>query len=146
MLGTCHSIDVEECLAQIDKPEYGYKVCVPFKTISFIRNKMPSIKVRTIFSGPFVLPQGYTLVSAVYHIEIKSEQQPQAVTVDIEHCVNVSNQSIAERMCFAIATIDLEKKCYIFNPLKDGVFYIGENYGSIIQGNCLLCVLYQRSL
>lgn len=114
---------------------------------------MPAIKfgtlsttVHTVFSGPFEFGIAHTPVSAVYDVKIENEQQ-QAVTIEVEHCVDVSNQSIAKKMCFAIATFDWEKKRFIFTPVQDGVFHIGETYGSfVIQGNCLLCVLYKGSL
>ena len=110
-IGMCSDINIKEHsiagggIAILDNMEYGYKIQVPVTTV-----ESSSITVRTIFSGPVVLPEGdYTLVSALY--DIKMPVLPELVTIEIEHCVDVSDQSIAKKLCFATATFDVSKKC-----------------------------------
>ena len=67
------------------------------------------MSVSTIFSGPFNFPEGYTLVSAVYNVVMPDGVQ-KPFKIELEHCINVSNESVASKMCFALATINLEKK------------------------------------
>ena len=146
-IGMCSDINVKEHpiagrgVAILDNTEYGYKIHVPVTTV-----ESSSITVRTIFSGPIVLPKsGYTLVSALY--DIKTPVLPEPVTIEIEHCVNVSDQSIAKKLCFATATFDIEKKKFILTPVANGSFLPGETYGSVTQKeSCFLCILYTGSL
>ena len=99
-----------------------------------------------IFSGPIVLPEGgNTLVSAFYGIKMPVLLEP--VTIEIEHCVDVSGQLIAEKLCFATATFDVSNKRFVLTPVAIGSFLPGETYGSIAQQeNCFLCTLYTGSL
>ena len=66
--------------------------------------------------------------------------------IELEHCINVSDESVASKMCFALATINLEKKVFEFTQVDDGIFRPGEKYGSISQDkSCYLCILYNHS-
>ena len=129
-----------EGVAILDSTDCGYKIHVPVTTV-----ESSSITVRTIFSGSIVLPEGgYTLVSAFY--TIKMPVLPEPVTISIEHCVDVSNQSI-EKLCFATATFDASKKIFFLTPVANGSFSPGETYGSVTQKeSCFLCILYTGSL
>ena len=145
--GMCSEIKVNEHqidggnLDIIDKTEYGYKIHVPVSTVESY-----SITVRTIFSGPIVLPEGdYILVSAFY--DIKMPVLPEPVTITIEHCVDVSDPSIARKLCFATVTFDIERKVLALTPVPNTAFSPGETYGSITQKeSCFLCILYTGSL
>ena len=145
-VGTCTTIELKEYpieggLAELfDNTDCGYKMNVPVTT-----EEKSSIKVRTIFSGPFVLPEGYTLVSAVYDITLPELTQP--VTIELEHCVDMNDQITGSKMCFAIAKIDLEKKMFVFEKIGEGDFPRGETYASVpLSESCLLCILYSGSL
>ena len=119
-----------------ERIEYGYNICIPVAPI-----KSSKVTVHTIFSGPIALPEGYTLVSAMYDITLPELQEP--ATIAIEHCVDDTDVSIVEKLlCFAIATFDIEKKILHFSPVDDGVFEPGETFGSITQNeSCFLCIL-----
>ena len=146
-VGMCSEINKNEHqidggnLDIIDNRDFGYKIHVPVSTV-----ESSSITVHTIFSGPIALPEGdYTLVSAFY--DIKMPKLPEPVTIIIEHCVDVSDQSIAKKLCFAIATFDIERKVLALTPVPNAIFLPGETYGSITQQeNCFLCILYTGSL
>ena len=130
-----------EGVAILDNTDCGYKIHVPVSTL-----ESSSITVCTIFSGPIVLPEGdYALVSALY--TIKMPKLPEPVTIEIEHCVDVSDQSIAKKLYFATATFDVSKKMFVLTPVANGLFSPHEMYGSITQKeSCFLCILYTGSL
>ena len=122
-------------IAFCDGIEYGYNILIPVAQV-----KSSSVTVRTIFSGPITLPKGYTLVSAMYDITLPELEE--AATIAIEHCVDETDVSIVEKLCFATATFDIEKKILHFSPVDDSVFKPGETFGSIRRNeSCFLCIL-----
>ncbi|XP_019858017.1 PREDICTED: uncharacterized protein LOC109586283 isoform X2 [Amphimedon queenslandica] len=136
--GTCHAINEVEHEVQSKKnilkdAEYGYEIHVPVK-----ENKKLAVTVRTIFSGPFVYPDGYTLVSAVY--DITMPKLPQPATIKLEHCVEEFDQTRSD-LSFAVGSVDLKEKKIIFEKVDQ------EFNGSIQQkSSCLLCILYRRAI
>ena len=97
-------------------------------------------------SGPFVIPNEYKIVSAVYDVIFKNELQ-KAITIEVEHCVNVTDESTARKLSFAIATIDLTTTEFSFNLVPDGIFPVNATRGSItLNENCILCVLYKGTM
>ena len=138
LLGMCHAINEDEYQVQTGRnilkdAECGYEIEVPVKE----KEKL-TVTVRTLFSGPFVLPDDYTLVSAVYDITMPKLSQP--ATIKLEHCVDESDQTRSD-LCFAIGSVDLKNKNIIFEKV-DQVFN-----GSIKQkSSCLLCILYKRTM
>ena len=106
----------------------------------------PDVTVSTILSGPFDMPEGAVLVSAVYDIII-DENFKESITVKIEHCVDVLDESIAGKMFFATARADLAKKSFEICPIDGGTFPKSSTYGSIeVKESCLLCVLVKNPL
>ena len=107
----------------------------------------PAATVSTILSGPFNLPDGAVLVSAVYDIMIDKSLK-ESITIEIEHCVDVLDESIARKMSFAIAKADLTKKSFEIYPIDaGGTFPRNSAYGSIkVKESCLLCVLVNDPL
>ena len=125
----------------IENADCGYEMIVPVPT-----EEKSTINVRTIFCGPFVLPDGYTIVSALYDI-VLPENLPQPVTIKLEHCIDLNDRITASKMCFAAATVDLERKVFVFDCIEGGDFPIGETYASLkISHSCLVCVLYSGSM
>ena len=134
----CRAINEVEYEVQADtnilkNSECGYEIFVPVK-----EKEKHTVTVRTLFSGPFVYPEGYTLVSAVYDITMPELSQP--ATIKLEHCVEESDQTRSD-LCYAIGSVDLKEKKIIFEKV-DQVFN-----GSIQQkSSCLLCILYKRTM
>ena len=143
-LGFFHVIDTSEHRESGDiiNKEYGYKVVIP----KFTPQEKSPVTVSTILSGPFTLPEGAVLVSAVYDILIdKSLKDP--VTIDIQHCVDVLDESVIGKISFAIAKADLTKKAFVVQRISGGTFTSGSAYGSItVKESCLLCVVTTESL
>ena len=134
----CHTIDEVEYEVQTEKnilrdENCGYEIKVPVKG-----KKKHTVTVHTLFSGPFVYPDGYTLVSAVYDITMPELSQP--ATIKLEHCVDESDQTRSD-LCFAIGSVDLKAKKIMINKVDQ------EFNGSIQQkSSCLLCILHKKTL
>ena len=125
-----HEITRGQLPTTLSDRDYGYKIQVK------ATGEKNSITVRTIFSGPFILPEGYTLASAVYDIILPKLRQP--AIIELEHCV--SDQQIAE-MYYATGRTDVEGKKLIFELVKE------KFNGSIEQTkDCVLCILYKQPL
>ena len=143
-VGFFHVIDTSEHRESGDiiNRECGYKVVFPRFPL---REKFP-VTVSTILSGPFNLPEGAVLVSAVYDILIdKSLKDP--VTIDIQHCVDVLDESVIGKMSFAVAKADLTTKAFVVQCIPGGTFTRGSAYGSIaVKESCLLCVVTTKPL
>ena len=106
----------------------------------------PAATVSTILSGPFNLPDGEVLLSAVYDIMI-DDNFKKSITVEIEHCVDVLDESIAGKMSFATAKADLKTKFFEICRIDGGTFPKSSTYGSIkLKESCLLCVLVNDQL
>ena len=143
----CIKIEVKEHeisggqIAVCDGIEYGYKIFIPLTPV-----KSSSITVCTIFSGPIALPEGYTLVSAMYDIQLPELQED--VTLKLEHCVDVNDVSIAKDLHFATATVNMKDRVLPFSPVdNNGVFWPGETSGSIkLKESCFMCILYKGPL
>ena len=136
----CQAIDEAEYKVQTGKNilkdrNCGYEIEVPVKE----KEKL-AVTVRTLFSGPFVYPEGYTLVSAVYDITMPELSKP--ATIKLEHCVDESDQTRSD-LCFATGRVDLkEKKITIKEVDQD------QEFNGLIQQNssCLLCILHKKTL
>ena len=148
----CHAINEVEYEVQAGRnilkdADCGYEIQVLVKG-----NEKHTVTVRTLFSGSFVLPDGYTLVSAVYDITMPELSQP--ATIKLEHCVDESDQTRSD-LCYAIGSVDLKCKKIIFEKVNNGSFLKAalqtqpsEPIPPPIEqkSSCLLCILYKRKL
>ena len=129
-----------EQAAIFTSPWCGYQIHVPA-----FRDNGSCVTVSTILSGPFVLPSGYNLASAVHKITMPQLAQP--VIIEVEHCVSVDDKdSVKQDMCFATATINTQTKKFTFTPSEEAALGIKNEYASIeINESCLMCMLYKES-
>ena len=128
----CHAINEDEHEVQTEEntlknTECGYEICVPLKG-----NEKHTVSVCILFSGPFVLPDGYTLVSAVYDITMPELSQP--ATIELEHCVDESDQTRSD-LCFAIGSVDLRNKKIIFEK-------VDQEFNGSIEQKAVVCYAY----
>ena len=103
--------------------------------------------VHVMYAGPFALPEGATLASAIY--DIKAEKKlKKPVTVEIQHCVEINKKvKVEEQVCFAIAALsDKEAKKFVFKPVEDMKYSFDTNSGTmdIKELNCLICILHYK--
>lgn len=109
------------------------------------KNREYTITVRTLFSGPFILPsEEAILVSSVYDVFI-SKKLKQPVKVEIGHCVHINElYADSDKLSFAIGKVDFAKKQISFELLEKGE--MNEYTGKIsITESSLLCVVYINS-
>ena len=64
----------------------GFRLQCPKGAVS----KNTVVAVTTLVSGPFIIPKGTMLVSAVYAISI-SNPLLKALVIDVQHCVDITN-------------------------------------------------------
>ena len=108
------------------------------------REKQCQVSVGTIFSGPFKIPAGATLVSAIYDVTIAHDQKTKLqnpLEITVQHCVDVTDSKISSNMCFAFAECDLRNEIFEFKEVEHGT--IGKDRGTIeVKESCCLCILY----
>ena len=126
-----HKVTKSQLPATLGDSDCGYKI-----QVEATQEKNSTIAVRTIFSGPFVIPDGYTLASAVYDISLPKLCQP--AIIELEHCVSDLQQA---EMYYAIGKTDLEAKKLIFELVKEKF-----NESIAQTENCVLCILYKQPL
>ena len=81
----------------------------------------------------------------MYNPTSKSLKDP--VAIDIQHCVDVLDESVTGKMSFAIAKADLTTKAFEVHCITGGTFTRGSAYGSItVKESCLLCVVTTEPL
>ena len=105
------------------------------------------VSVHIMYAGPFAVPEGATLASAIYDIkEQKKLKLKEPVTVKIQHCIEIREKlDPKEQVCFAIATLDKETNRFEFKPV-DMKCSFDANYGYIElqELNCLICILHYK--
>ena len=105
------------------------------------------ISVHVMYAGPFAVPEGATLASAIYDIKAgKKLKDKKPVTVKIQHCIEIREKLDAkEQVCFAIATLDKETNQFKFE-LVDMKCSFDANYGYIElqELNCLISILHYK--
>ena len=101
--------------------------------------------VCTVFSGGFILPEGSTLVSAVYDITVEERKLKKPIRFEIQHCMDIDSIEVASKMYFAVGESNFEKKMFEFRAIEGGEFTGGTSFGSIFltEGcTCVSCALY----
>lgn len=106
--------------------ECGFKIHVPEGAMSGPCN----IAVMTIVAGQFDFPKGTELVSAVYAIST-SKKLNKPVTVEIQHCVAITNVKQGQRLEFVRADCKQQVLPYHFKPIEGGRFSPRSSYGTI---------------
>ena len=86
------------------------------------------VVITALVGGEFILPEDTELVSAVYAIFV-SKPLLKPVQLEIQHCVSIEKPAHSNYLSFATAPSDHPP--YHFQPVKGGIFSIGNQYGSI---------------
>lgn len=131
----------------LDGEEDGFLLHVDKGSFVLKSDETCEVSVHTIYAGPFVLPEGATLASAIYDIKVdKKLKKP--ICIELQHCIDiaVSKVSAEKSMCFAVAESNFSTKQFEFKPVEGGEFLGRQRFGSIEQmKNCLICVLYYKN-
>ena len=117
--------------------KFGIKIYLPPNAFS---EPVFDITVGAALSGRFISPESMTLVSAVYYIRMSSELL-RPVTVEIEHCVILSDEDKTSGLKFGKADMNSywASPPYTFKTLSEGIFPVG-NHGGLYR--CLVLVYW----
>ena len=108
--------------------EYGLRISVPQGTLSV--KETCEMSVRALIGGEFAFPKGTELVSVIYTVSI-AKPLLKPVKLEIQHCAHLINDDYTKYLSFVIASSKQSVLPYQFQLLKGGVFYPGNQYGSI---------------
>ena len=103
-----------------------------------------TVRINACLGGPFELPEGYELVSPVFHVEPGAEFAEKPVDVSIVHFLN-TDEDEEETICdlkFVSAPFDFDSRAGIkFSQLDGGTFIPGRRIGKIsLQHFCYIGV------
>ena len=101
---------------------YGFRFYCPKGAVL----KDTKLAVTAIVTGPFKVPKGTMLVSAVYAISV-SKPLLKPITIELQHCMDLRNDDQTHCLKFVRAT----SESYEFNIVEGGFFNVGDRYGSI---------------
>ena len=104
---------------------YGFKLLCPKGAVT----KVTEVAVTALVSGPFIIPKGTMLVSAVYAISV-SKPLLKPLTIELQHCVNLKYTGQTERLKFVRASLKSEQ-AFHFSFVEGGSFNVDGRYGSI---------------
>ena len=106
--------------------DHGFKMYIPENTLPEGISEY-SVNIKVSLSGQFKLPEGYELVSAVYWVATPG-RFTKPVTIEIQHCGNLSNPS---QLCFVRTSCAQISLPYKFKVIDGGVFTPGIKYGTL---------------
>ena len=133
-------------LLQNDSPqllnweEYGLRIAIPQGAVQ--QSDTVEVAITALVGGEFILPEDTELVSAVYAIFV-SKPLLKPVQLEIQHCASIEKPAHSNYLSFATAPSD--RPPYHFQPVKGGIFSIGNQYGSIyLSGFSLWSVIKKK--
>ena len=114
-----------------------------------------TVKINVCLRGPFDLPEGYELVSPVYHVEPGVDFAEKPVEVSIVHFLNVKEDKepryelkfVSAPAPCDISTETTPRGCFKFRHLDGGTFLPGRRIGRIaLQHFCLIGVAVKHKM
>ena len=85
--------------------ECGLKILTPAQVITAV-DASYEISANGLWGGKFEFPENSQLISGVCHISISSSSQfNRPVTVQLEHCANITDKKQAKYLSFVVAII-----------------------------------------
>ena len=109
--------------------EHGIVIHVPKDAVSSSIQTF-DIAVVPIAEGDFVIDSDYEPASAVYAIGVSCELQ-KPLQIEIQHCVELTEESHCKKLTFAKAKHDGITPPYHLDPIPGGSFSTGSDYGTI---------------
>ena len=103
---------------------------------------LPQCTVEVVTCDQFTIPDGYIPVSAVYKISLATTGRPRKpIRVKMQHCVDVRDEGVSDRMSFALASGSSTD----YKLISGGQFPMGERYGYIDREHfCYFSILSRR--
>ena len=113
---------------QLSVEECRLKVLIPTQVITSVDTSY-EISANGLWSGKLEFPENSQLISGVCHISVSSlSQLNKPVTVQPEHCANITDEKQAQPLSFVVAKSGPPFK---FEYLAGGSFCPGSQYGTI---------------
>ena len=114
---------------EIDLRCEDYGINIHFPEQDMTREIRVTVMSLNISSDDVSLPDDAELVSSVYRIKV-SEKLPSPVLVEIQHCVQLSDDEQASTLSFVHSNSD-QDPLYQFRTLEGGQFSANSRYGKI---------------
>ena len=113
---------------QLSVEECGLKILIPAQAITPVDGSY-EITANGLWGGKFEFPENSQLISGVCYISLSSSSQlKKPVTIQLEHCANITNKKQAQHLSFVVAKSGPPFK---FEYLPGGSFCPGSQYGTI---------------
>ena len=127
-------------------PDAGISINIPPGAIP--KGEIVHMKVWPCLQGPFVMPEGYELVSPVYHISPEFDFKEE-VEVHVTHFAVLQSEEDCDAMTFVTAQLMLRSENsypeYHFRDLKKGRFDKNSRTGTVTLNHfCKLAVARQQ--
>ena len=112
---------------QLSVEECGLNILIPAQVITPV-DASYEITANGLWGGNFEFPENTKLISSVCYISVStSSQLHKLVTVQLEHCADITNKKQAEYLSFVVAKSGPPFK---FKCLPGGSFSPGSKYGT----------------
>ena len=106
----------------------GLKVLIPKQVITPV-DASYEITANGLWGGKFEFPKNTKLISGVCYISVSSSSHlSKPITIELEHCANITDEKHAEYLSFVVAKSGPPFK---FEYLPGGSFCPGSKYGTI---------------
>ena len=113
---------------QLSIEKCGLNILIPTEVIILIEASY-EITANGLWGGKFEFPENTTLISGVCYISVSSSSQlNKPVTIQLEHCANITDEKQADYLSFVVAKSGPPFK---FKYLPGGSFPPGSQYGTI---------------
>ena len=116
-----------DCSTILHWEDYGFRMTIQVNSLP--ANKSCDVAVKALLGGPFKLPDGYILVSAVYAISLTRKLLKPAI-LEIQHCVDIQDKQHSKSLHFITASCS-QKVPYEFTVDPSGHFYPGSQYATV---------------
>ena len=115
-----------EVIQTIDLKQFGIKIHIPPNSFSELTLR---ITVGVGISENVILPENMSLASAIYYVK-PSLKLLKPVTVEMEHCVILKENSTLSHLTFSKASTSVPPP-YAFNKVSSGTFAPGQSWATI---------------
>ena len=133
-----HNFTRSEVTQTIDLKQFGIKMYLPPDSFS---ESTLHITVGVVTSGSVIIPENMPLVSAIYYVKVSSKLL-HPVTVELEHCVTLTESSMTSGLTFGKADTSVSPP-YMFKKISNGTFGVGQSWGTIEMSDfCLLGIFW----
>ena len=107
---------------------YGFNIIVEPDTL--LPNESCDIIVEPLICGQFEFPDNSIIVSGIYDVSLSGDKLRKAITLEIQHCVDLKTDEQCKSMQFMVAERS-DGSPHCFKPVCGGKFFPFLQYGKI---------------